>query len=471
MVEAMTKRSFGSYWPWLAAALILAGYVSTFIELSPGDPRPAGSADSIARLSERDDINVLFILIDTLRADRLGTYGYRRETSPSIDYLSDSGIRFTRHLAQSSWTKSSMASLWTGLNPARTKVLRFDNAVPPEATLPAEIFRDAGFHTAGIWRNGWVGPNFGFGQGFGVYERPTRGGPIAPTQRIKPHISLDGTDADTVDSAIEFLRVRGDDRWFLYLHLMDVHQYTFDEAAAQFGSAHSDLYDNAVLHEDRIVGRLLRHLASQGYLEKTLVVLTSDHGEAFREHGFEGHARKLYREETEVPFILGFPFRLADVVVDTRTRNIDVWPTVLDLLGLPPLPGTDGHSLVPLILAAARRDSLPRDEAPGFAHLDRTWGRPGAAPSPLVAVTRGAFRFVYAPTPAGNAQEELFDREQDELELQDVLAQHPEVAESLRELAQQYLESPAAPWGVETPSIDLDQMELHQLRALGYEVE
>jgi arylsulfatase A-like enzyme len=466
----MRKRFFRAYWPWLAAALILAGYASTLLELRPGDPRPSGSAASIARLSERDDINVLFILVDTLRADRLGGYGYQRETSPSIDYLADSGVRFTRHLAQSSWTKSSMASLWTGLNPARTSVLRFDHAVPPEATLPAEIFRAAGFRTAGIWRNGWVGSNFGFAQGFEVYDRPIPGRPPAPERRAKPHISLEGTDNDVVDAAIEFLRVRGQERWFLYVHLMDVHQYTFDEAAARFGTAHSDLYDNAILHEDGIVGRLLLHLADHGYLEKTLVVLSSDHGEAFRERGFEGHARKVYREETEVPFILGFPFRLDGAVVDARTRNIDVWPTVLDLIGLPPLPDTDGRSLVPLILAAARREPLPNDEHPGFSHLDRTWGSPGAPPAPLVAVARGGFRFVYAPTPAGGVREELFDRSADELERRDVLAQHPDVALSLRELVKRYLESPAGPWGVETPTIELDEMELNQLRALGYEV-
>ena len=100
---------------------------------------------------------------------------------------------------------------------------------PEEATLPAEILREAGFRTAGVWRNGWVAPNFGFGQGFEVYERP-RPGQRSPSFRAEnPHISLEGTDLDVIDTAVEFLRVHGRERWFLYVHLMDLHQYLYDE--------------------------------------------------------------------------------------------------------------------------------------------------------------------------------------------------------------------------------------------------
>ncbi|MGH7337529.1 MAG: sulfatase-like hydrolase/transferase, partial [Myxococcota bacterium] len=114
---------------------------------------------------------MLFVLIDTLRADRLRTYGYPRPTSPIFDVLAAAGVRFAHHTAQSSWTKCSMASLWTALHPARTGVTRFEHVLSPEARLPAEIFREAGFHTAGIWRNGWVEGYFGFDQGFEVYTR------------------------------------------------------------------------------------------------------------------------------------------------------------------------------------------------------------------------------------------------------------------------------------------------------------
>ena len=171
----MRKPLLEQRWPWIAAAAaIVLAYLSTFIEIGSRDwdTRPRGSVEDISRLRERGDLNVLFVLIDTLRADRLGSYGYERDTSPTLDRLARSGVRFERQLAQSSWTKSSMASLWTGLYPARTGINRYDDVIPGDARMPAEILRDAGFHTVGLYRNGWVAPTFGFDQGFEVYQHP-----------------------------------------------------------------------------------------------------------------------------------------------------------------------------------------------------------------------------------------------------------------------------------------------------------
>ncbi len=155
-----------------------------------GDPRPVvreRPVEALRALAARDDVNLLFLLVDTLRADRLRLYGYPRPTSPAMDYLGlQGGITFQRHYAQSSWTKCSMASLWTGLNPPRTGVLRADDVLSPEAVMPAERLREAGFRTAGLWRNGWVGPQFGFEQGFETYLKPA-GSPIpAEVRRENP---------------------------------------------------------------------------------------------------------------------------------------------------------------------------------------------------------------------------------------------------------------------------------------------
>ena len=190
----MAKRLLERRWPWLAAAaLILLAFLSTIVELHvPGDrdPRPVGSVDDIARMKERTDLNVLFILVDTLRAERLGSYGYARETSPKLDQLAASGIRFARQLSQSSWTKCSMASMWTGLYPARSGITRFDQVIPAEARLPAEILKEAGFRTVGLYRNGWVAPTFGFDQGFDVYTRPAAR-PLPPSLRAaNPTVSV-----------------------------------------------------------------------------------------------------------------------------------------------------------------------------------------------------------------------------------------------------------------------------------------
>ncbi|MEZ4331400.1 MAG: sulfatase [Myxococcota bacterium] len=463
----------------IAVGVILAGALALYlsgvlvIEVTNQDARPKGTIDQIDRLREQTDLNVLFILTDTLRASRLHVYGYERETSPTFDYVAETGVRFARHLAQSSWTKCSMASLWTGMYPQRTGVLRSPHATPEGARMPAEILREAGFRTAGIWRNGWVAPNFGFGQGFEVYERPTAK-PMSRQMRAEnPNITLDGTDNDVVDAAEEFLRVHGRERFFLYVHLMDVHQYLYDTSTAVFGSTYSDIYDNSVLHTDAVIGRLLTIFAEQGLLEKTLVVLAADHGEAFGERGFEGHAREVDLEETEIPFILGFPFRLEPgVVVPVRTRNVDVWPTVLDLLGLPKLPDADGHSLVGTIKAAAR--GLPMsDETLGIAHLDRGWGRPEYPSRPTVAVTKGPFRFILqlAPDASVNQRvESLYDASNDPAERENVIEENPEVASELRQVAEAYLEQKPPDWAGAPRNVELDEKEAAELRALGYAV-
>jgi len=318
-----------------------------------------------------------------------------------------------------------------------------------------------------------VAPNFGFGQGFEVYERPLPAPVPASVKRDHPQVSLDGTDLDVVDTAVEFLNVHGRERWFLYVHLMDVHQYLYDMDSARFGSTYVDIYDNSVLHTDGIVGQLLTYLAERDLLQNTLVVITSDHGEAFMERGYEGHASQVYPESTEVPFILGFPFLLdPGVVIESRTRNIDIWPTVLDLLGLPGLPDTDGRSLRPEILAAVAGGAPPREVAPAVAHLDRNWGTVGSASLSSIAVADGDFRLVRRESMGAEreAVEELFHRASDPEEFVDVSSEHPEVAERLGRWVDGYLESDPSPWGVEVPEVEIDDMELNQLRALGYAI-
>jgi len=458
-------------WPYLVAALLaVALFLSTSIDLRRGDPRPRGSEQDIAALATRDDVNLLFILIDTLRAERLSAYGYERETSPWMAHLARHGVRFDRHLAQSSWTKASMASLWTGLHPNRTGVTRFNDLLSSEAVMPAERLREAGFRTAGIWRNGWVSGYFGFDQGFEVYDRPVSRPPPPEVRMENPTMKIVGTDMDAIVAAEDFVRVYKNERWFLYLHLMDIHEYTYDEDSARFGTSFSDIYDNSILRTDTELRRLFDFLAAQGQLEKTLLVITSDHGEAFLERGFEGHARKVYRETTEVPLILGFPFTLEDeVVVESRTQGVDLWPTVLDLLGIDFAPGQtlDGRSRVPELMAALRGEQLESADGPSLAHLDQTWGQRDVPSRPTVAVSDGPLRYVRSAEPTGALLEELFDASLDPAELENVAEDRPEDLARLRGVAEEYLELGPV-WGSETQKLDLNEIQLNQLRALGY---
>jgi len=384
----MWKRLLESRWFYgTALALMLVLFAMSQIRIGT-NPRPLAPPEAIAGLSEIEDLNIVFILIDTLRADRLSAYGYERETSPAIDALAADGLRFSQHMSQSSWTKCSMASMWTAHYPVRTGVTRSEDAISNDAQMPAEILREAGYETFALWRNAWVGPSFGFSQGFEVYHSP-RPSPIAPSiRREKPTTGVAGTDQDIIHSAREFLRTHGEKRFFLYLHLMDVHQYVYDEASALFGTTYSDIYDNSIHWEDRLVGSLVADLDRRGLREKTLIVLASDHGEAFGEHGREGHARDVYSEVVTTPLILSFPFRLDEpLVVDAVSENVDLWPTLLDLLGLPPSRGRMGALWSPRSRRASpgRNSSLP----PAMPISIRVGGARTKSPSPWWRSPRG----------------------------------------------------------------------------------
>ncbi len=452
------------------AALLLLVALATQFEIR-GPSRPAGSIEDLATLRTRDDVNVIFVVIDTLRADRLGSYGYERPTSPWIDELARTGIRFADVEAQSSWTKTSMASLWTATYPERNGILRWGHGLPGEAVMPAERLEEAGFRNAGLFRNGWVSANFGFGQGFHHYVRPianSSGG--EPTHSPRAHERLKGNDEDLTYSAIEFLRTWGDERFMLYVHYMDVHQYTYSGASALFGTSYSDAYDNAIHWTDQNLGALLLELDALGLRERTIVVISSDHGEEFLEHGSEGHAKGLYTEVVGVPLVISLPFRLEPgIVVEQRIANIDLWPTLLDLLGLPELPDVDGQSRVPWVEAAARGEAIGpvTDESAVFSQLDRRWGRPDLASQPLIRIAEGRFSMLagFVGDEAGMVR--LFDRESDPGEQRDLSESQPEEAARLKALVDDYLERPRVAWGAPL-EVEINELERGQLRALGY---
>ena len=169
---------------------------------------------------------------------------------------------------------------------------------------------------------------------------------------------------------------------------------------------------------------------------------------------------------TEVPLLFALPFRLEPgIAIRERTQNVDLWPTLLDLLGLPPLEMTDGRSLVPQLLAAARGEEMASEPRLAVAHLDRNWGQARKQPRPQVAVALGDHRFVMTTGP--RPHEELFDRRGDPFETRDVLKANVELADRLRAEARRYLASTPA-WGDGVPTVELGEMELNQLRALGY---
>lgn len=311
------------------------------------------------------DCNVVLISLDTLRADHLGSYGYPRNTSPHLDDLAKKGILFEKAISQSSWTMPSHASLFTSFYPSDLNLVYFPypGRISENTTVLTELLKEEGYATACFHGGSFLDEGFGFDQGFDVYK--------SNGQRM---------EQNTKD-IYAWLSENHDKKFFLFLHNFNVHTpYTAPEPYRSYftnnsistdinsfmgdikrlyrqsGSLpyenNSDLeyvvsqYDGEIAHLDHLIGQLLEELITRGLLNKTIIIVTSDHGEEFLEHGDFGHVRSLYDELVHVPLILWAPTLPEGRVVSHQVRLIDVMPTVLDLLGISYSEKVRGVSLV-----------------------------------------------------------------------------------------------------------------------------
>jgi len=458
----MLRRLLASPWPYFVLAGIFL-LVAVLTQIHIGIPtRPRGDVSQLKSLHERRDLNVILVVVGSLRADHLSAYGYEKPTSPLLDQLAAGGVRFAHVLAQSSWTKSSMASLWQAAYPVRTGILRYDQAIPASAVLPAKELRAAGFRTAGIHRNPWLDARFGFANGFEDYLVPTPA-PAEAGSTSAPEPS----DRDLTASALEFIRAHESERFFLYVHYMDVTRGYSGELGPAFGSLRADLYDASVRWVDLNLARLQQELEDRNLSKKTIFVVASDQGAELAEHGGAGEGQTLYHEVLEVPLLVNLPFRLRPgLVVDEPVENVDLWPTLLDLLGQPPLPKSDGRSLVPLIEAAA---TPPPSNAgfhgwtrPSFAEVDRSWGTPGMPPNRIVSVTSGTLQLISPEK--GGGDPELFDVLSDAAEQRNLAPDQPESVSDLRKQIDSYRQLP--PLGApSTVVLDARALEILGIRS------
>jgi len=432
----------------------------------PGEPQP-GSLQQLAALARADasPTSLLVILVDTLRADRLSGYGYSRPTSPFLDQLASGGVSFRRVLSPSSWTKPAMASILTASYPARHGVLRANDALPETARLPAEVFGDAGYRTAAVVGNHWLSQRFGFEQGFQVYQRFTRDF-VLRRQRRDPESTTSGhwADRDITESAIEFLRGVGEAPFFLYLHYMGVHNHASDPAPPHFGSEPDARYDNAVAEADRQVANVVGALEELGLRSRTLVVVTSDHGESLSERGFDGHGFSLYAQEVEVPLLISPPFPLERPrEVKIPVSSIDLFPTLYEILGVGPPPGLVGRSLLPIILSGPDAAGGP---VPVFSHLDRRWSDLAREADPIASVLLGRHYYIRDLKDPNRA--ELFDVFSDPAQLESLArSAGPDIANPLRRQLRRY-DATAQQASGSAVQVELPAEILKELEQLGY---
>jgi arylsulfatase A-like enzyme/tetratricopeptide (TPR) repeat protein len=328
-------------------------------------------------------LNVVLVTLDTLRADRLGAYGFRGAATPRLDALAAEGVLFEQATAVAPLTLPSHASLMTGLLPPHHGVR--DNGaffLAAERTTLAERMQAAGYATGAFVGAFVLDSRFGLDQGFDRYDDALEPGQF---QRRGDRV---------VASAVEWIQGVAGRRFFAWVHLFDPHApYAAPEP---FASRHADApYLGEVEYTDALVGRLLDALQAQALLERTLVVVTADHGESLGEHGEAGHGFFIYDATTRVPLLVRTPSGRRGRS-RTQVSGADVFPTILELAGLPPQPGSDGRSLVRALQDPATELGESAYSETFFPRLHFGWQE-------LRSLRDGHHKFIEAPRP------ELYD--------------------------------------------------------------
>jgi arylsulfatase A-like enzyme len=404
--------------------------------------------------------DVVVILLDTLRPDAMQTYGAEKETSPFLLELGSTAAVFERALSTSSWTAPAVTSVMTGLYPTEHGIiegflafLRREqkggaevlplNRLPEDLRTMPQLFSAAGYRTWGIATNLNVGPEIGLDRGFDRFEQIRKGDAAEVAAQM-------GEWRD------DLLAPGAPD--FVYLHFMDVHEpYHKREPwyEKQRGTVQEmrERYDSELRYLDEQLRGLYEDF---GWAEDTLLVVISDHGEEFREHGQMGHEFTLYDELNRIVLLVRPPGGMEGRRVPTSVSLIDVLPTTLALAGVEVPPGLEGMSLAPLI--QGQRDAPAAFERRTlFAH------RFQVLPEPLHlwAAVRGSEKLI-----AGPSGMELYDLAADPGEQQDLFGASPERAEALRQALAEFRQRGFRQ--VEKVEVVADEALSAELAELGY---
>jgi len=440
--------------PERSAAIVALAIAALVIGCRPEPPSPA--ADASERLAKLGRPNIVLFLVDTLRADVLTPYGAPEGSSPGLARWAEQGVVFERVMSQSSWTKVSMASLMTSMWPRTHGVREVDDGLAQGAVTLPELLQQAGYRTYAVQTNGWLAQSFGFQQGFDSYRFPlgaSAGGAPGLTSSLWAH--ADNVYANAVGLLDEHEAERP---FFLYLHFMDVHEYAAPSDVPRPDPGPRGAYRAAARWVDEVVDRVRRDLDERGLLDRTVLVLASDHGETFGEHGVNGHARDVLSAVLHVPLIIRLPFPVEATRISTQVRNVDLAPTLLELAQLPVPASFEGQSLVPLLAGGE-----PEPDRPSYASLSALLFGDAALQD---STTTG--HWTYARNRAGDPPAEfLFDRSVDPAEGVNLVGLEPEAYARMRERLDAHLAVPPAELTVEN-RVRIDPGIAQRLRAMGY---
>jgi arylsulfatase A-like enzyme/Tfp pilus assembly protein PilF len=368
-----------------------------------------GRSDA-SRIRERlRDLDVILISVDTLRADHVGAYGDRAGT-PNLDRLAGGGVVFERCIAQTPLTLPSHTSLLSGSYPLHHRVRsNGGSTVPDELELVSEILQGRDFATAAFVGAYVLHSKWGLDQGFDLYDDAfdrSRFDRLA-LQNAKPA-------EEVIASAREWLGSVGDRRFFAWIHLFDPH--TPYEPPPPFDRYPDEPYRGEVEYTDHAIGTLLDFLDEEGRADRTLIIVTADHGESLGEHGENEHGFFVYEAAVRVPLIIRAPVELPVQRWGGLVELVDVAPTILDALGVAAPESWQGESLWPVVLGES---GDPGD----LAYTETYYPRLHYGWSELRALYRDELKYISAPRP------ELYRPAADAEESQDLVGEPGRSAE------------------------------------------
>jgi arylsulfatase A-like enzyme len=431
--------------------------------------------------------NIVLIVLDTARPDRMSLYGYARPTTPSLESLAQQSTVYTQAYSTSSWTPPSHASLFTGQLPCDHGVTHAQATHPPklpERSLAlAEILWESGYRTAAIVGNAIMPSWTGFSQGFDQYHETWRMNDrnLHPAERLFE----------------EFVQAESERPYFVFINLIEPHS-PYDSSGEFFGlydrhpelgslvdsdwAKHlteqpysvaelehfSDLYDSEIQQTDAIVGRVLQQVRDRGVLDETLVIVTADHGEHFGEHGLVEHILNLYETNVRVPLLIRYPPRWPPGLRDSSLVQLqDLFETVKDIADAGKHHPSQGFSLLD-------RDGVPEQRLVFFEYHQpwKYFESLGYPPQlerfqrDLQAVRNGSLKLIVG----SDSTTELYDVVRDPLEQED-LSGRPEYANDVKRL-KTLLQARFAACLTSTEHgsapIELDEETLQELKSLGY---
>lgn len=411
------------------------------------------------------DPNIVLIVIDTLRADHLPFYGYKKNTAPFLSGIASRSLVFENAYSTSSWTAPATASIFTSLYPFQHKVyLGFRvtqrlqkvnptirlNRIPAEINTVAEVLKEAGYKTFAVTDNLNINREQGFADGFDHFE------------------NFHYETAEVVNDQVKTWEneIKGEGKYFLYLHYMDPH-VKYHKRQPWYKGAEDPILDKVAAYDSEInyVDDKIREMFEQfNWGENTIVIVTSDHGEEFKEHGGYQHGKTLYQEVLRVPLLIYLPAGGLDrKKVENNVSVIDILPTIRALIGLPIDSNNEGIDLISL--SNGKSNSTERKLYSHLLKMTRAFQAEISQKDDQVikSVINNNWKYIWAPP----NYEEFYNLENDPEEKSNKLTEFTEKAMLLKSNLLSF-EKECNKYQQEYYTLPSNEKLLKELKSLGY---